>query len=108
MSFETDADIAALLEGFRDRTLPKEKWTHAAHWAAALGLPATTGPDATRINLDDNHVLTFQEAAQTRLEGFCITIQNAMKALERADRLDLQSAGDGVRIGGVRLVLNNE
>lgn len=40
MSFETDADIAALLDAFRGRTLPKEKWTHAAHWAAALGLIA--------------------------------------------------------------------
>ena len=40
MSFETDADIAALAEGFRTRTLPKEKWTHAAHWAAALALIA--------------------------------------------------------------------
>ena len=40
MSFETDADIAALTAAFRARTLPKEKWTHAAHWAAALSLVA--------------------------------------------------------------------
>ncbi|MAN46603.1 MAG: hypothetical protein GYB49_11155 [Alphaproteobacteria bacterium] len=40
MSFETDADIAALIAAFRARTLPKEKWTHAAHWAAALSLVA--------------------------------------------------------------------
>ena len=81
----------------------------ASRWAAALGIPASTGPDSTRINLEEgHHTLTFQAGAQTRLEGFCITLQNAMKALERADRLDLQSTGDGVRIGGVRLVLNNE
>ena len=30
-----------------------------------------------------------------------------MKALERADRLDLHSNGDGVVIGGVRFELNN-
>ena len=40
MRFNTDADIAALTDGFRTRTLPKEKWTHSAHWAAALSLIA--------------------------------------------------------------------
>lgn len=80
----------------------------ASRWAAALGLPATTGPDATRINLDDNHVLTFQESQATKLEGFCITIDSAMKALERADKLGITSDGDGVVVGGVRLVLNNQ
>jgi len=40
MSFDTDADIAALTAAFRTCTLPKEKWTHAAHWAAALALIA--------------------------------------------------------------------
>lgn len=80
----------------------------ASRWAAALGVPAATGPDVTRISLDENQILTFQDGDSPKLEGFCITINNAMKALERADRLNLQSSGDGVRIGGVRLVLNNE
>ena len=40
MSFSSDADIAALTDGFRSCTLPKEKWTHAAHWAGALCLLA--------------------------------------------------------------------
>jgi hypothetical protein len=48
MSFETDNDIAGLLDGFRNRTLPKEKWTHAAHWAAALGLIAEDAAAAHR------------------------------------------------------------
>lgn len=38
MNFSSDAEIAALVEGFRTCNLPKEKWTHAAHWASALYL----------------------------------------------------------------------
>ena len=38
MSFSSDAEIAALTDGFRRCDLPKEKWTHAAHWAGALHL----------------------------------------------------------------------
>ncbi|MEE2877668.1 MAG: VOC family protein [Pseudomonadota bacterium] len=80
----------------------------ASRWAAALGVPASTHPDVTRISLEDDATLIFQNGTDTRLEGFCITIDNAMKALERADKLSLTSVGDAVWIGGVRLVLNNE
>lgn len=79
----------------------------ASRWAAALGVPASTQPDATKIGLDEDHTLVFQTGDATKLEGFCITLNHAMKALERADRLGFKSNGDGVRIGGVRLVLNN-
>lgn len=37
----TDAEIAALAEGLVSRTLPKERWTHAAHLAATLRLVRT-------------------------------------------------------------------
>ena len=37
----TDQDIAALAEGLVGRTLPKERWTHAAHLAATLRLVRT-------------------------------------------------------------------
>ncbi|MEQ8559001.1 MAG: VOC family protein [Henriciella sp.] len=80
----------------------------ASRWAAALGVPASTHPDTTKISLEEDQTLVFQQGAETRLEGFCISINNAMKALERADRLKLESNGDSVIIGGVRLVLNNE
>ena len=80
----------------------------ASRWAAALGVPASTHPDVTRIGLDEDQTLVFQTGSETKIEGFCITLNNAMKALERADRLNLQSTGDGVCVGGVRLVLNNE
>ena len=33
--FADDAEIAQIGEGLRDRTLPKARWTHAAHFAAA-------------------------------------------------------------------------
>jgi len=34
----TDAEIAALVEGLLDRSLPKAEWTHAAHLTATLKL----------------------------------------------------------------------
>ncbi|MGB3625763.1 MAG: VOC family protein [Henriciella sp.] len=82
--------------------------TLASRWAAALGVPAVTHPDITRITLEDNEALNFQRGDTVKLEGFCITVRNAMKALERADKLGLESTGDGVIVGGVRLVLNND
>lgn len=80
----------------------------ASRWAAALGRPASTHPDVTRIHLDDDNTLVFQSGDTTKLEGFCITIRNAMHSLEKADKLGLHSTGDAVRLGGVRLVLNND
>ena len=79
----------------------------ASSWAAALGRPATTGRDETKIHLEEDHVLTFQQGESVRLEGFCVAVKNAMRTLERADRLDLHSDGDGVFIGGVRFIFNN-
>lgn len=43
--FQTDAEIARLAEGFLDLTLPKEAWTHTAHFAAALWLLTTRGAE---------------------------------------------------------------
>ena len=34
-AFRSPAEVAALAEGFIDRSLPKERWTHAAHFTAA-------------------------------------------------------------------------
>jgi hypothetical protein len=36
--FSSDAQIERLGQGLIDRTVPKEEWTHAAHFAAALWL----------------------------------------------------------------------
>jgi hypothetical protein len=34
--FTNDDEVRALSEGFIARTVPKERWTHAAHWAMTL------------------------------------------------------------------------
>jgi hypothetical protein len=88
MSFETDDDIAELLEGFRSRTLPKEKWTHAAHWAAALGLIAE---DAAAAHRDmPGMIRAYNESVggrNTETEGYHETITIAsLKAAEHAWR----------------------
>ena len=86
MSFETDADIAALLDGFRSCTLPKEKWTHAAHWAAALGLIAGDAPAAYRDM--PGMIRAYNESVggrNTETEGYHETITLAsLKAAEHA------------------------
>lgn len=93
--------IGAVIEGTDPGQL-------ASRWAAALGRPASTGPDETRIDLDQGHRLIFQHSGeQAKLEAFCVNVDNAMDALERADRLGLETFGDALMIAGVRLILNN-
>ena len=36
--YSAEADVIRIGEGFFDRSLPKEEWTHGAHWAAAFWL----------------------------------------------------------------------
>lgn len=79
----------------------------AARWSAALGQPASTSKGQTVIQLEGEGRIVFEEGAHEALSTFCISVNNAMKALERADRLDLATDGDGVIIGGVRFELNN-
>ncbi|ADG09442.1 hypothetical protein B7G68_04805 [Caulobacter segnis] len=43
-----DEEIAALAEGLVGRTLPKERWTHAAHLAATLRLVRTRDAELER------------------------------------------------------------
>jgi hypothetical protein len=86
MSFETDTDIAGLLDGFRNRSLPKVKWTHAAHWAAALGLIAEDAPAAYRDM--PGMIRSYNESVggrNTDTEGYHETITIAsLKATEHA------------------------
>ena len=44
--FDSNAELAAIANGLATRTLPKEKWTHAAHFAAALWLLETNAAAA--------------------------------------------------------------
>jgi len=42
MAFSSDTEIERTTRGMIDRTLPKEGWTHEAHFAAPFGwLPQT-------------------------------------------------------------------
>ncbi|MBL7865493.1 MAG: hypothetical protein JNK10_11480 [Cyclobacteriaceae bacterium] len=36
MAFQSENEILAIVKGFQDRTLPKEKWTHDAHLVTAI------------------------------------------------------------------------
>ncbi len=38
MAYKTDLEIETLLTRFSDTTLPKDAWTHGAHFAVALAL----------------------------------------------------------------------
>jgi hypothetical protein len=49
--FTSDSDIEHLGQGFIDHSLPKEAWTHAAHFATALWL-MRAGYDAPRVMPD--------------------------------------------------------
>lgn len=92
----------AILKGPDARSL-------ASRWTAAIGAPATTGKGKTTIELDDGHSLTFETGSREALDTFCISVKNAMKVLERADRmnLSLDGDGDGIVLAGVRFELNN-
>lgn len=46
MPFTSDAALKALTNRFLDHTLPKEDWTHAAHFAVAICLLADPERDA--------------------------------------------------------------
>ena len=43
-AFASEAEIAEIGEGLIHRSLPVERWTHAAHWAAAVWI-LTRRPD---------------------------------------------------------------
>jgi len=46
LCFTSDAEIERIGRGLRDRTLPKSKWTHAAHFADAFWLLRDRGTAA--------------------------------------------------------------
>ena len=75
MSFSSDADIALLTDCFRTCNLPKEAWTHAAHWAAALMLLSEDKPGAYRDMPD--MIRAYNESVggrNTDTEGYHETI----------------------------------
>ncbi len=77
--FESDAEIAALGAGVLDLTLPKSRWTHAAHFAVALWLMSCRKDlDASRAM--PGFIRAYNEAtgvANTDSTGYHETITQA-------------------------------
>ena len=86
--FQTDAEIARLAEGFLDLTLPKEAWTHTAHFAAALWLLTTRGAETDA----DGTRLIREYGSET--EGYHETITIAsLRAAEQVLKAAPEGAG---------------
>jgi hypothetical protein len=77
--FNSDTEIAAIGAGLLDRSLPKPRWTHAAHFAAALWLISYRKDlDASRDM--PGFIRAYNEAtgvANTDAEGYHETITQA-------------------------------
>jgi hypothetical protein len=79
MHFASDDEIAAIGQGVLDLSLPKPRWTHAAHFAAALWLIARR-PDLDASRDMPRFIRAYNEAtgvANTDTEGYHETITQA-------------------------------
>lgn len=78
-TFHSDDEIASIAHGLIHRTLPRERWTHAAHFAAALWfLCHYSFEDALRFIRDS--IRSYNEAsgvANTETSGYHETITEA-------------------------------
>ncbi len=75
MHFKSDAEIEHIALGIIDRSLPKPKWTHAAHFAAAVWL--LVSPDYDPFSDMPDIIRRYNEAtgvANTDTEGYHETI----------------------------------
>ena len=77
--FTSDADLAAIGQGVLDLTLPKPRWTHAAHFACALWLIEKRG--LAQASRDMPAIIRAYNAAtgvaNTDSEGYHETITQA-------------------------------
>ena len=83
--FHTDDEIKHITNGLLEQTLPKSDWTHAAHFAAALGLIQTWGYEKTKANIP-NIIRQYNNAVGTvnsNSEGYHHTITLASLAAAR-------------------------
>lgn len=92
MSFETDDEIGALARDMMACQLPKARWTHAAHFAAALWLLRERG--AAAFDEMPGLIRRYNESVggrNTDTEGYHETItQASLRVASRA----LAAAGD--------------
>jgi hypothetical protein len=89
----TDDEIEETVRGFLACALPKERWTHAAHFAAALWLLRARGAVAARADMP-GLIRAYNESVggrNTETEGYHETITQA--SLTVAARA-LAAAGD--------------
>jgi hypothetical protein len=79
MHFYSDDEIVAIGQGVLDRSLPKPRWTHAAHFAAALWL-ISRRPDIIPERDMPGFIRAYNEATgvpNTDTEGYHETITQA-------------------------------
>ena len=77
--FASDEEIAAIGAGLLDLSLPKARWTHAAHFAAAVWL-ISCRPDLAAERDMPGFIRAYNEAtgvANTDSEGYHETITQA-------------------------------
>lgn len=84
--FASDDEVAAIGAGLMDRTLPKPRWTHGAHFAAALWLIAER-PDLDPARDMPPMIRAYNEATgveNTDASGYHETITQASLRAARA------------------------
>jgi hypothetical protein len=84
--FSSDEEVIAIGRGFEERTLPKEQWTHAAHFATALWLLACR-PDIDAARQMPDMIRAYNESvggANTDTSGYHETITQASLQAARA------------------------
>lgn len=94
--FTSDAEIAAIGQGIIGLSLPKSRWTHAAHFAAALWL-IRCRQDLDAARAMPGFIRAYNEAtgvANTDTEGYHETITQA--SLRAARSFLLQNPGRSV------------
>jgi hypothetical protein len=84
--YASDDDIARIGAGFLDRSLPREAWTHAAHFAATLWLMRHR-PDIELGREMRRLICAFNEAkggVNDDTTGYHETITQASRGSERS------------------------
>ncbi len=84
--YSSDAEVIRVGEGFLDRSLPKEAWTHGAHWAAAFWL-ILRRPDITPEREMPDLIRRYNVATggeNTDMAGYHETITQASLIVARS------------------------
>jgi hypothetical protein len=74
--FGSEQEILTVVHGFRDRTLPKEKWTHEAHLVTALWFHLNHSPLEAICYLRSS-IIAYNEATggkNTHTDGYHETV----------------------------------